>query len=69
MSAVATKDRTMGYYARRESCGHVHMAIVDRPETAKEVQEEIAKALRRGEAVNRSTIDAIKKMRWCNCGD
>lgn len=66
---VSGEPATMAYYSRRESCGHVRMATVDRPEHKRAVARDLAGAVRRGETVRRASVEAVRGMKFCDCKD
>jgi len=51
-------------YISRKPCGCLSMAVVDNPEHKKDVANEIAKAVRRGETVDRVTSEQVRTMDW-----
>ncbi len=53
----------MAYYATMD-CGCLVAAMVDDPTHKKDTAKEIASWARRGDAVNRGTVEEVRAMRW-----
>ena len=51
-------------YMSRQPCGCLGMAVVDNPDHKRDVAKEVAKAVRRGETVERVPTEDIRTTMW-----
>lgn len=55
-------------YVGRKPCGCLSFAAVDSEDNRRMCAQESSAAIRRGEAVERVTVEAVRAMRW-NCDE
>lgn len=58
------EHQTRGTYVSWKPCGCLAMAVVDEAEHANLVATEVARAIRRGERIERLPVETVRTMDW-----